>query len=43
MVLRPIGDEYVLIDNAYVDGMMDGEASEGLGNGRYREEDFNIR
>jgi hypothetical protein len=43
VVLRPVGDEYVLVGEAYIDGMMDGEAMKGLKTGKCKQEEFRIR
>jgi hypothetical protein len=43
VVLRREGDQYVLIGEAYVEGMMDGQAMHSLKDGLFVLEDFEIR
>jgi hypothetical protein len=39
-ILRPRGDEYLFIGQAYVDEIMHGEIMRGLSTGEVKEEDF---
>jgi len=40
IILRPVGNHYTLIDEAYIHGIMEGEAMEGLDKGNFKLQDF---
>lgn len=43
VLLRKIGDQYVLVGEVYIDGIMDGEVLKGLNDGRYSLKSFEIQ
>jgi len=42
VILRPVGDKFKIIGDAYVNGFMNGEALNGVGDGFEGMQDFSI-